>query len=65
MLVLAHSTVGLQHAAMGIYNAWAGAAPVYMMIGNSLDETHAPSRSRVVPQRPRCGGYGPRLHEVG
>ncbi len=39
MLTLAHSTVGLQHAAMGIYNAWAGRAPVYIMLGNTLDET--------------------------
>jgi acetolactate synthase I/II/III large subunit len=39
MLVLAHSTVGLQHAAMGIYNAWAGRAPVVLMIGNTLDAT--------------------------
>src|ERR1700693_1293362 len=37
MLVLAHSTVGLQHASMGIYNAWAGRAPVVLMIGNTLD----------------------------
>jgi thiamine pyrophosphate-dependent acetolactate synthase large subunit-like protein len=39
MLVLAHSTVGLQHASMAIYNAWGGKAPVYIMIGNILDET--------------------------
>jgi thiamine pyrophosphate-dependent acetolactate synthase large subunit-like protein len=39
MLVLAHSTVGLQHAAMGIYNAWGGRAPVYIILGNSLDAT--------------------------
>jgi acetolactate synthase I/II/III large subunit len=37
ILVLAHSTVGLQHASMGLYNAWAGHAPVYVMLGNSLD----------------------------
>jgi acetolactate synthase-1/2/3 large subunit len=37
MLVLAHSTVGLQHASMGIYNAWAGKAPIYLMIGNTID----------------------------
>jgi acetolactate synthase-1/2/3 large subunit len=37
MLVLAHSTVGLQHASMGIYNAWAGRAPIMLMIGNTLD----------------------------
>jgi acetolactate synthase I/II/III large subunit len=39
MLVLAHSTVGLQHAAMGIYNAWAGMAPVFILLGNTLDAT--------------------------
>jgi acetolactate synthase-1/2/3 large subunit len=37
MLVLAHSTVGLQHASMGIYDAWAGRTPVFIMIGNTLD----------------------------
>src|SRR5579872_2352855 len=37
MLVLAHSTVGLQHASMGIYNAWAGKAPVFLMLGNTVD----------------------------
>jgi thiamine pyrophosphate-dependent acetolactate synthase large subunit-like protein len=37
ILVLAHSTVGLQHASMGLYNAWAGHAPIYVMLGNSLD----------------------------
>ena len=37
MLVLAHSTVGLQHASMGIYNAWAGRAPMMVLLGNSLD----------------------------
>ncbi len=39
MLVLAHSTVGLQHAAMGIYNAWGGRVPVFIMLGNTLDAT--------------------------
>jgi len=37
MGVLAHGTVGLQHAAMALYNAWCDRAPVYMMIGNILD----------------------------
>ena len=37
MLVLAHSTVGLQHASMGIYDAWCGRAPVVIMIGNTID----------------------------
>src|SRR5580658_5277333 len=35
MLVLVHSTVGMQHASMGIYNAFAGRAPVYIIAGNT------------------------------
>jgi thiamine pyrophosphate-dependent acetolactate synthase large subunit-like protein len=34
---LCHGTVGLQHAAMALYNAWCDRVPVVMMIGNSLD----------------------------
>ena len=37
MLVIAHSTVGLQHASMGIYDAWSGRTPVVVMIGNTTD----------------------------
>ncbi|MEA2687672.1 MAG: acetolactate synthase large subunit, partial [Candidatus Eremiobacteraeota bacterium] len=33
MLVLAHSNVGLQHAAMAVYNAWADRVPVIIMAG--------------------------------
>src|SRR5208282_5491371 len=39
MLVLAHSTVGLQHASMGIYDAWGGRTPVFIIFVNSLDAT--------------------------
>jgi thiamine pyrophosphate-dependent acetolactate synthase large subunit-like protein len=39
MLAIVHTSVGLQHASMGIYNAWAGRAPVYVLIGNTLDAT--------------------------
>jgi len=39
MGVLCHSTVGLQHASMGIYNAYCDRAPVYVMAGNSIDAT--------------------------
>src|SRR5581483_1460724 len=35
--ILAHSTVGLQHAAMGVYNAWADRVPILLMAGNILD----------------------------
>lgn len=35
--VVCHGTVGLQHAAMALYNAWCDRVPVYVMIGNILD----------------------------
>jgi thiamine pyrophosphate-dependent acetolactate synthase large subunit-like protein len=39
MAVLAHGTVGLQHAAMAIYNAYCDRVPVYILAGNTLDAT--------------------------
>ena len=39
MAVLCHGTVGLQHASMGIYNAYCDRVPVYVLAGNSLDAT--------------------------
>jgi acetolactate synthase-1/2/3 large subunit len=39
MAVLVHGTVGLQHAAMAIYNAYCDRVPVYVMAGNTLDAT--------------------------
>jgi thiamine pyrophosphate-dependent acetolactate synthase large subunit-like protein len=39
MAVLAHSTVGLQHAAMALYNTWCDRAPVIAILGNILDAT--------------------------
>jgi len=38
-LVFAHGTVGLQHATMGIYNAYCDRAPVYVIVGNTIDAT--------------------------
>ena len=35
--VLMHGTVGLQHGSMAIYNAYVDRAPVFMIVGNSLD----------------------------
>jgi acetolactate synthase I/II/III large subunit len=37
MMVMAHGTVGLQHAAMAVYNAYADRVPVYIVLGNILD----------------------------
>jgi acetolactate synthase-1/2/3 large subunit len=37
LAVLAHGTVGLQHAAMAIYNAYCDRVPVFLILGNTLD----------------------------
>ena len=37
LAVACHGTVGLQHAAMAIYNAWCDRAPVIIFAGNHLD----------------------------
>jgi thiamine pyrophosphate-dependent acetolactate synthase large subunit-like protein len=37
MAVMAHSTVGLQHAAMAIYNTYAARMPVFIILGNTID----------------------------
>ena len=37
LAVMAHGTVGLQHAAMAIYNAWCDRVPVYIILGNYSD----------------------------
>ncbi len=37
LAVMAHGTVGLQHAAMAIYNAWCDRVPVYIILGNYAD----------------------------
>src|SRR6266516_2588333 len=37
--VLAHGTVGLQHAAMAIYNAYCDRVPIFIVVGNTLDAT--------------------------
>ncbi len=36
MLCLAHGVVGLQHAAMALYNAYCDRVPLVMMVGNIL-----------------------------
>ncbi|MCC6172599.1 MAG: thiamine pyrophosphate-binding protein [Gammaproteobacteria bacterium] len=36
---LCHSTVGLQHAAMALYNAWCDRVPLITILGNTLDLT--------------------------
>jgi acetolactate synthase-1/2/3 large subunit len=38
MACLVHSTVGLQHASMAIYNAWCDRAAMMVIVGNMLDD---------------------------
>jgi acetolactate synthase-1/2/3 large subunit len=37
MGIMAHGTVGLQHAAMAVYNAWCDRVPIVMFAGNFMD----------------------------
>ena len=37
MAIMVHNTVGLQHATMAIYNAWADRVPMLVMLGNYAD----------------------------
>ena len=37
MMALLHGVVGLQHASMAIYNAYADRVPIYMVVGNHSD----------------------------
>ena len=39
LLVMAHGTVGLQHAAMAVYNAYCDRVPVLIIGGNIMDAT--------------------------
>ena len=42
LMTLCHGTVGLQHATMGIYNAWCDRVPVIVVGGNDLDAATRP-----------------------
>ncbi len=39
LCVLAHGTVGLQHASMAVYNAFCDRVPIFIIIGNTIDAT--------------------------
>jgi thiamine pyrophosphate-dependent acetolactate synthase large subunit-like protein len=45
MACMMHTTVGLQHGSMAIYNAYADRVPIFMMVGTSID---AARRSKAV-----------------
>ncbi len=59
MLALLHGVIGIQHAAMAIYNAYCDRVPVFMIAGVDVEgavPAHNASRHR---------GAGARLREVG
>ncbi len=37
MAIIVHNTVGLQHASMALYNAWADRVPIFVLVGNVAD----------------------------
>ena len=41
-MMLCHGTVGLMHATMAVYNAWADRVPLVMVGGNDLDASKRP-----------------------
>ena len=42
LMALVHGVVGLQHAAMAVYNAWCDRVPVIVAGGNEVDAAHRP-----------------------
>ena len=42
LITMCHGTVGLQHAAMAVYNAWCDRVPVIVIGGNDLDAASRP-----------------------
>ena len=65
LMTLCHGTVGLQHATMGVYNAWCDRVPVIVVGGNDLDAAHRPPGVPTVPFGAGHQRDGARLHQVG
>ncbi len=65
MLVMAHGTVGLQHASMAIYNAYCDRVPDLHPARQHPRRRLAPQRRRVDPRRAGLRRDGARLHQVG
>ena len=59
MAIMAHSTVGLQHASIGVYEAFGAQVPVFIILGNTIDAVNQTSGRGVESQRAGCGGNGP------
>ena len=59
MATLLHGTIGVQHAAMAIYNAYVDRVPIVMIAGLDYDGPVAAHNAD------RHGRDRPRLHEMG
>ena len=64
-MALMHGTVGLQHACMAVYNAWADRVPIIVVGGNDLDASKRPPGVPTVHSAHRYRRAGARLHQVG
>ena len=65
MMIMAHGTVGLQHASMAIYNAYCDRVPVYIVARQHSGRELSPRQRRVGAQRAGRRRHGARLHQVG
>ena len=65
MAALVHGNVGLQHASMAIYNAFADQAPVYIIAGNVCQRMDPPARPRNGALLDRSSADGARLCKMG
>ncbi len=56
MMVMAHGTVGLQHAAITVYNSFVSRIPVYIVLGNALAVLSNPEMSLKRIDEPDMSG---------
>ncbi len=56
MMALIHGTVGLQHASMAIYNAYADRVPIYMVVGDHADGAERSSGVQSLHSAQDMGG---------
>jgi thiamine pyrophosphate-dependent acetolactate synthase large subunit-like protein len=56
MMALIHGTIGLQHASMAIYNAYADRVPIYMVVGDHADGAERSSGVQSLHSAQDMGG---------
>jgi thiamine pyrophosphate-dependent acetolactate synthase large subunit-like protein len=65
MLAVVHGNIGLQHASMAIYNAYADRVPVFVIAGNFRDAGSRANGVNSVSQRSRTWRSSCATREVG